>query len=743
MNKNHQKFLESSLSYDIKEHPFSNLSIEERMKIITETNTNSLVEYKISLDTLIRILEEYNVVTILAYLSDISLIGGIENNEIQSFSSSLEQSEVEVCHALIFHIDFKKSQNKRPTFEVFQKIIDLLKKLLQSNILKMNDSKIFELSEKDVNIHHFRNYMISHTQYVRNWGTFKQMNTISAELYGQYDHELSEAYGFTISQANKFFNYLISSLEKDATEKFLAFQKIKNASTVDDMVSIYHELIKAEKSETDSFFKFLKKHNITDKEYIFLELIYAHYSDVILPSHFIFNYKEVANILNIEVDVVVSLLNTFSYQPKEDEKSNIEHVFLNNPIWTKPIIILDEESFFCPNPMLFFSFILKIFDDLIDKVKSIELSESKAKYLEDKIETIVQNKLPNAKIYKSFKWDKYENDLVVFIDTYILIIEAKSGKITDSALRGSPSRLKKKVKELLIAPSIQSKRLKDKIEDLIQNPTKSDPLRDKIPILLNKYSKVLRVSVSFEYFAFLQSGMMLLDKTGWLPRDFVPCPTMNLASFETVFDIFDNPIELINYFERREELEVNVKYEGDELDLIAYYLDTHLVMGEFDDYTHLILTGQSKKIDDYYQLKEHGLKVIKPRPIMHDFFRKIISQLEERKPVGWIRMGSILYRLDPTIQKQLAKEIMDVTKRLKTVKREEDYLNKMIYIPETLSEYGFCYVLYDYANYHKRYDFINDAIGHTLENREYCLVIGKNLDVHEHAYSFIAIGEKE
>lgn len=598
MDNNQEKFLESALSYDVIEHPFSNVSKEDIVTTIDKTRTKSIADYQTSLDSLIGIFEEYNIVTILSYLSDISLMGGIGNNEIQSFSSSLEQSELEVCQALIFHIDFDKSGNKRPTFEVFQEIIDLLKNLLQSNISKMSDSKFLDLSIKNKNIQHFKEYMISHTQYVRNWGTFNQVKRISSELYGQYDNELSESYGFTISQTNKFFNYLISSVEKDATEKLLAFRRIKNSSTIEEMAYIYHEFIKVEKSETDSFFKFLEKHNITDKEYIFMELIYPHYSDVILPSHYIFNYKEVANTLNIQVDVIVSILNTFSYQPKEDENINIEHIFLNNPVWTKPIIILDEESFFCPNPMLYFSFILKIFDELIDNINTKKLSERKAEYLEAKIEQIVKNRLPHAKIYKSFKWDKYENDLVVFIDTYILIIEAKSGKITDSALRGSPDRLKKKVKELLISPSVQSQRLKDKIEYLIKNPTKKDPLRDKIPMVLNEYCKVLRVSVTFEYFAFLQSGIMLLDETGWIPNNFVPCPTMNIAAFETVFDIFDNSIELINYLEMREELELNVKYQGDELDLIAYYLDTHLVLGGISSSAHLVLTGQAKKIDD-------------------------------------------------------------------------------------------------------------------------------------------------
>ena len=50
---------------------------------------------------------------------------------------------------------------------------------------------------------------------------------------------------------------------------------------------------------------------------------------------------------------------------------------------------------------------------------------------------------------------------------------------------------------------------------------------------------------------------------------------------------------------------------------------------------------------------------------MHDFFRRIILQLEERKPVGWIRMGSIIYRLDPCIIKIREKDANLISKGFK------------------------------------------------------------------------------
>jgi len=738
MDKNQQQVLNSGLSYNVFEHPFAKMSKEERKVAIDEIQKNSLKNYSMALKGLIAIFEKYNVITILSHLSDYALTGGLGDNK----SKSIGQAEVEICQALILHIDFDTLKSKRPTYEVFQEIIDLLKKLLESNILKNNNSTLLEKSEKDIHIEHFRNFVISHTQSVRNWGTFKQVNQISLELYSHFDSKLLESNGFTISQASIFFNYLILEIEKKATDKLLAFRKIKNVSTTEEMIYLYHDFIGSEDDEPKKILKWIQNNNIEDKEYIFMEIIYAHYIDIKLPYHFIFNYKEIAKKLNMKEEIIIAIVNEFSYTLSGLNDKNIEYFFLENPIWTKPMIVVDKEEFFCSNLMTFFSFILKSFDSLIEKIDPIKLSQVKAEYLEDKIEKIVKNRFSQAKIYKSFKWDKFENDLVMVIDTYIIIFEAKSGKITDSALRGSPSRLKKKVKELLVEPNIQSKRLKDKLEYLIDNPSKKDILRDKLE--LNEYTKILRVSVTFEYFAFSQMGITLLDKTGWIPKDFVPCPTMNIASFETVFDIFDNPIEIINYLEMREELELKIKYQGDELDLISYYIDSHLILDGIDTSMRLILTGQAEKIDNYYSVKDYGHFVEKPKTTIDNFFKNIILQLEERKPFGWMNMSSIFYRLTPLIEEEFFQAIETMHRELIDMGNEGNYLNKMVFTPFD-SEYAFCYVVYNYETYNKRFNFIDDAVQNALsvDNIKYCLVVGKNLDVTEHYYSFIAIVTEE
>lgn len=61
----------------------------------------------------------------------------------------------------------------------------------------------------------------------------------------------------------------------------------------------------------------------------------------------------------------------------------------------------------------------------------------------------------------------YETDLIVFIDSFALIIECKSGKVTPPALRGAPDRLRRRIQKLLIDPNIQSLRLKNALNSSV------------------------------------------------------------------------------------------------------------------------------------------------------------------------------------------------------------------------------------------------------------------------------------
>ena len=180
-----------------------------------------------------------------------------------------------------------------------------------------------------------------------------------------------------------------------------------------------------------------------------------------------------------------------------------------------------------------------------------------------------------------------------------------SGKITNPALRGAQVSLKRHIEEILVAPNEQSRRLKNRLCELIEEPSLDDELREKLPVRLDGIHKILRISVSLEDFASLQANISSLESTGWIPNDFETCPTMNLADFETLFDILEHPVQIIHYLERRAEMEGILKYFGDELDLLGWYISTLLNFGNLhEENAELIITEMSSPLDKYYESKD-------------------------------------------------------------------------------------------------------------------------------------------
>jgi len=742
----------SGINLQVLENPFTNISEDDRRKVIDEIQKVNEKDYNESLGKLQEILRKYDPIVILSFMANYGLTIGVGEDSIEEHTKQINQAHVEICQAFILQIDVENLSNKTPNPETLLNVLDISEKLIWSKQFKDQESSILDLPKDEANIRKIRDYVISHTQVVRNWGNFNQVKTISSEMYSKLDNLLIDKHKFTASNVIEFFNYLIEKTEDKNTITFNIFRELKKVKNINELVYRYHELIKSNKSEAEGLINYLNKNNVSNQEEV-LMLTYYYHTDQYLPKNYIFDYHDVAKDLKIDEDIIESIIENFFYVFGDLKDFKTEHIFLSNPIWTKPIILISKDEFFCPMPQLFFSFIFKSFDNLIENIDKNKLSKNKANYLEDKIEEIVKTRFPDENTVKSVKWKgfedgkekEFETDLITFIDNYVIIFEAKSGKIDDSSLRGAPKRLERDIRNLLIAPNIQSRRLKEKLEYLINNPNTEDELRKKLPVNLNKIKKVLRVSVTLEYFASLQSNIYELKETGWIPENYSPCPTMNIADFETLFDIFDNPTQIVNYLEVREELEGTIRYKGDELDLIAVYMENHLNLAEINPEMPLMISGMSKKIDDYYQLKEHNPKIEKPKPKMNKFFEKILAQIEERKPDGWVQLGSIIYRLYPDDQLKIVNLLKKIKNNVRKNWRIKGHDNIINYVPPQSSNYAFTFVVFCDKNTEKRHEFLEEAIaiGLEAEHVEYCLGIGINIDRNDMPYSIIAISKKE
>jgi hypothetical protein len=81
-----------------------------------------------------------------------------------------------------------------------------------------------------------------------------------------------------------------------------------------------------------------------------------------------------------------------------------------------------------------------------------------AMWLEDAVTSALRHALPGASVWNSVQWHDsatgkdFENDTVIVLDDWLIVVESKSGQVTDSARRGSYDRLKREVRRLMVEP---------------------------------------------------------------------------------------------------------------------------------------------------------------------------------------------------------------------------------------------------------------------------------------------------
>lgn len=729
------------------ENPLSGITDEQRKELISELGKNGKDKVIEIFESLNDILRQYDPITLISILSGYGLTVGAGDGGVHSKESSggLNQAHVELFQALALQIPENELGSLPVTPDTVQNVWEQLIEISHAFKFSRMNEELLESSNTEMAINQIQELIRSHTQMVRNWGFHSQVVGISKEIYSHFDGLIQSKFGFSATNVIDVFKVLTDSVEDKLSERLNNLSDLKSTKKPYDMLVKYHELIGQGKEEADRFSEYIDITKISQKNLFFMLL--SHF-DLRMPDYYFIDSDELSKQLNIDRDIVDNVLSQFSYRFGDLSGQKKEFFFLENPVWKKPIISSDR-GYYCVLPQLFFSFVLNTLDEIVEGIDKNSLHNRRADYLESKIEEIVKTRFPESQVVSGLKWHlgetQYETDLIAFIDSHAIIIEAKSQKISRPALRGAPDRIKRHLEEILIEPGIQSNRLEQKLNELRVQDAPDDPLLTKIPVDIASINKVLRVSVSLEDFATLQTNLRLFDDTGWIPNDFAPCPSMNLADFETLFDFLEHPVQIIHYLLRRTELEGKYKFMGDELDYMGLYITTLLNVGNMvsDDKAKIIISGMSEPLDKYYMSKDQGILIDKPQPKISPLFRKIFSKLEDRSTPRWTEIGCILNRFPPDDQSKLIRYIKDLSKVVNRTWQVEGHKNIAVYRPPESSEYALAVVLFKEENRDRRYEFIDhaSALGLEPEHVRYCLIIAINIDKDDLPYHYIALAE--
>jgi hypothetical protein len=492
-----------------------------------------------------------------------------------------------------------------------------------------------------------------HTQALRNWGYPQQIERIVLELFAPFDAIVEKEMGVRLESLIRMAFTVSDLLQKRINTHVKDLQPVLTATSIRKAVETYLKLIPGSDSGPEALMEVLSEKAATLKE---TRLFLLSHSDLWLPDVYSLAFEDFTDAYpdDVEATALREIIDSWSYCFGDLADENPEHFFMGNPIWRRPLIKLDDDLYFMPVPGLFLSFCLELMEDLIDRVPTLPATYliHRAKFLEDDIERLFLLAFPSAQVYRGSLWHDtstqkdFENDLLVLLDSYQIVVEAKSGKVSDPARRGAVSRLEGEIKKLMVEPSIQAKRFAEYLERNRGKHRLNTRAGSVNAFDNSNCHETLRLSVTLDILANLQARWTDLRRAGLIAEDADLGPTMSLTDLELVFDLLGLSCEKIHYLARRSEFERNARYLADETDLLAFYIDNGFSIGDSEyDGTPLLIYGMSEILDPYYMQQWTGEKAPKPARRYTKWWKKILERMEQQPVARWTEIGYMLLSL--------------------------------------------------------------------------------------------------
>lgn len=606
-----------------------------------------------------------------------------------------------------------------------------------------------KLTKEEMAAYHLKTDMMSQTTAIRNWAYLHQMKKIVLDLSKLISPDYEQLYGVDI---HKFMNTLYQIIDEREVllnshiDKIRSFWKKKNHK---DMIEAYRKAFPEDEELSEDQINTLWDDTGKNLEY-FRGMLTFH-TDLKNEKIYSFELNHFLSLYgkNAEKDKIKRILDKLSYKFGDLEKFNKDHIILDNPVHHRPFIKIEEEMYFSAIFVTMHHFVLGIFEDLIAENSNLRKKYNdriKSKYLEDKVEDLFRLHFPNAEIYRGSIWEDpqngkiYENDLLVKLDTFALIVEAKSGSVSPPARRGAPDSLATTLKQLIEEPSIQALRFMSYLKNDKAIHSFKNKKGETNKIDSSKINYYIPLGVTLAHLGMVSSNLKKIIEARITKKNIYDlAPSISLTDLESIFKLLPLETEIVHYLARRREFENHIKYEGDELDLLSFYLSSGFNIGEFEyrGKHSLMLALASKELDPYFIGISFGKKVARPELALSRYWKDLLIRLASRKPKNWVETSFILLNVAKDDQDKFFSKFETLKNRVKSGKAEKkhNWVNLLSGPKErTYLVSGYPYLTKDRSER-------NDILAHILSEKEKArgvVVIGINLNKQEYPYSVLA-----
>jgi len=669
-------------------NPFKGLSKEQISELAEHLSRENKLEFAKIIDELKDYIKPFDLLSLVSWFSYYCLTAPPGTNPEWERKDVVLQHHVEILQALKLQESLEEIDQWKPLLpENTQTINDLLRRLSLAFCFQRLEFKDDEIEQKKFAIiEGLRN----HTMAVRNWGFAKQIIRIVEDIYKPIDEEIKSETGLSVLSLIKMGVKLINKIEDRINEHREHSIKILFSKTATELVDTYLTSYPFVNSSREEMLKLRGKfRSLQDFKYSLIS-----HSDLFLRDYYSLKLDDFIEAYEGEVDpkTLEALLDNCSITYGELKDYPTDHIFLNNPIWDRPLVKVGDKEYAWPIPGLFLHACIPLMESVFSN--SLKLKEKyqkrRGKFLEEDIERLFHASFKEAKIFRNLKWESedggkaYENDLLVIIDSFAIVVEAKGGKISAPARRGAPDRLKREIQDLIVDPAKQARRFARHLENNLTKLVLKNDLNEEVEVDLSKVKRVITLSVTLELFGDIQAQFKELRQAGLIEtKDVSPC--MSLADLEIVLDLLETSCEKVHYLARRSEFEQNANYLADEMDLLVFYLQTGFNIGESEfNGQPLMLSGASRELEPYYLVKLdlHDLAesstVQKPRSRRTQWWHDIITKLDSRKVPGWTEIAYTLLNVSFDDQKKFERGFEKVKRETNVRWQKEGHLNSLI-----------------------------------------------------------------
>ena len=539
------------------------------------------------------------------------------------------------------------------------------------------------------------------TQAVRNWAYAEHMHKVTSALAENVRDEFFEKYSVDPVLLMEALVEMIEAVENRLNHHLDKIRAVYRQGSYQAAASMYvASFPDVEKFDSEELF------DLCGRKLKNFKLVLAQHSDLKLPDIFTFTIDDIADAYgkNADRNALSDLFTELSFEFGSLSAYNSEHFILDNPIWVRPFIKIDAQTYFSSVFGILPHCTLRILENLIraDTQVRKKYSYRKARYLEDELEKLFRESFPSGRVFRGSLWNdgagssKGENDLMAVVGSVAIIVEAKSGMVTPSAGRGAPDRFKRTIRELIDDPAEQAHKFIDFLRSQDGLVSLQNGTGDLNIIDTREIRYFIPLTVTLENLGSV-SNLRSLVEAGISRRELRELSTViSLTDLMVIFEVLELQSQKIHYLARRRELDAHIQYHGDELDLLAFYLESGFNIGEveYNGEQFIFLSPYSKELDPYYVAKASGISIPKPTLVLTPWWKAVLTRLDLAKNEHWLDASLMLLNVPYRAQQRAERGLQGLSRKLRRGKVKEPH--NWICILTDPPQRSFCIFLYPY-----------------------------------------------